>query len=122
MENQFREQNFKFEGSTNGYIIHIAIGSNRLKGAAAGPSLVRAHQGCGHTLPGVSGTATAPTAPSSCPLPLSAGAPSYKYRELGLRLSSPSHSLFSPPLSPCSTTCKNSFQKAQVQGNSVEIS
>jgi hypothetical protein len=34
VKNQIREQNFETEGSTNGYIIHIVVGSNWPMGAA----------------------------------------------------------------------------------------
>ena len=46
LENQFREQNFETEGSTNGYIFKVAVGSNLPKGGPSGPA-----SGCDRTLP-----------------------------------------------------------------------
>ena len=101
MENQFWEQNFKTEGSTNGYLIKKAVERNQPKGrATAVPPLVQAHQGCGRTLLGAAGLPAAPMVRSHCSLPPLAGASLYKSREPGvealltltLSIFTPSHS------------------------------
>ena len=89
------------------------LGATCQRGDRASPPLVRAHQGCGHILPGDAAAAATPTAPRCCPLPLLAGAPFYKYRELRLRPSSPAHSpFFTPSHSLCFTTCKIFFSQS----------